>query len=279
MNRSHSVQCPRKNISTYILFFLVCLSAGTGCGGRVALPQIGDIGSSQVTRQSAEEAWGRVLVSSVDRFGRIDFKKVAKNPVDLNTYIYFISRIGPSTHPNNFIDLNDRLAHYINSYNALAMYGVIQSNIPEDFYSFSDRYKFFKSTKFQVDNQWISLYDYENDWILPVADRRIHFVLNCMTVSCPRLPRKPFEGPILDEQLTRAAHEFMNTHLHVEVRPRKETVKLSQIFEMYPEEFPGAGEDLQELLKYVNSYRIQKIPETYEIKFKPYLWFTKRQPN
>ena len=125
MNRSHSVQCSSKNISTYILFFLVCLTAGTGCGGKVSLPQIGDSGSSQVTRLSAEEAWGRVLVSSVDRFGRIDFKKVAKNPVDLHTYIYFISRIGPNTHPHKFIDLNDRLAHYINSYNALAMYGLL----------------------------------------------------------------------------------------------------------------------------------------------------------
>ena len=38
----------------------------------------------------------------------------------------------------------------------------------------------------------MSLYTLENDVIRPLGDERVHFALNCMVVSCPRLPRVAF---------------------------------------------------------------------------------------
>ncbi|MCO6479515.1 MAG: DUF547 domain-containing protein [Phaeodactylibacter sp.] len=39
---------------------------------------------------------------------------------------------------------------------------------------------------------------------------RIHFALNCASVSCPRLQNRAYSAEELGEQLTRAAREFLS---------------------------------------------------------------------
>ena len=56
----------------------------------------------------------------------------------------------------------------------------------------------------------MSLYTYENDVIRPLGDPRVHVSLNCMVRGCPRLPRSPFSGKVLQKQLEALAIEFFN---------------------------------------------------------------------
>ena len=48
-----------------------------------------------------------------------------------------------------------------------------------------------------VGGKTISLYKLENDVIRPLGEERVHFALNCMVVSCPRLPRAAFSAAAL----------------------------------------------------------------------------------
>ena len=65
------------------------------------------------------------------------------------------------------------------------------------------------------------------------GDPRIHFALNCMVRSCPRLPQLPFRAETLDAQLDGAAEEFLNDTRHVKLSPEERTVYLSSILDWY----------------------------------------------
>src|SRR5206468_7312890 len=128
-----------------------------------------------------------------------------------------------------------RLAYYINAYNALAMYNVLESGMPKDLNAVKVR--FFYRNRLGIGGEQMSLYDLENKIIRPMGDPRVHFALNCMVRGCPRLPREPFEADKVDAQLDRQAKEFYNEKRNVDLQPDKQTVRLSQILQFYTEDF------------------------------------------
>jgi len=222
-----------------------------------------------------DEAWARVLQRAVDRQGRLDFTLVARDRTDLDTYLAYVAQVSPHTHATLFPSRPDALAYYLNSYNALALYGVILTQ-PSDFDSFPARVKFFKLMTYRVGGQSVSLYDYENAIIRPLGEPRVHFALNCMVIGCPRLPQVPFRAQTLEPQLEAAAQEFCNSVQHVQVQPERHTVRLSELFRFYTTDFVNKMV-APSLMAYVNRYRPQKISETFAVEFIPYNWLLNTQ--
>lgn len=225
----------------------------------------------EVSEQSAIQAWARVLESAVDIEGKINFKLVAKTPKDIYTYISYISQVSPTKYPSRFPTRAGKLAYYINSYNALAMYGVIQKSFPSGFEWFLERVNFFILTLFEVGGESISLYDYENDFIRPLGESRIHFVLNCMVKSCPRLPQQPVTAEALESQLESLSREFFNSEKHLRLDKQAKVVYMSEIMKFYTEDFVGPGRS-SSLIEYANKFRNEPIKESYDIRFIPYDW-------
>src|SRR6266498_1059136 len=91
------------------------------------------------------------------------------------------------------------------------------------------KFTFFYLRTFTVGGRSISLYNFENDVIRPLGEERVHFALNCMVVSCPRLPRVAFSAAALDRQLDSAAREFIGNTRNVWVDHAKREVWLSAI--------------------------------------------------
>jgi len=236
-------------------------------------PPVPPFGSRAV---SPEKAWARVLTRAVDKQGRVNFPLVAKDRSDLNIYLAYVARVSPRSHPELFPTRWERIAYHINSYNALAMYGVIANNIPKGFARFLDRARFFKFTEYRIGGENISLYDYENDIIRPIGEPRVHFALNCMAVGCPRLPRVPFRAKDLDQQLDKATREFFNRLEYVQVETEKQVVRLSEILRFYTEDFVNE-KVAPSLIAYVNRYREEKIPENSAVEFIPYDWAVNTQ--
>lgn len=227
---------------------------------------------------SPHDAWARVLATVVDEAGRVDFARVARKPHDLYLYLDYVAAFSPTSHPEAFPTKADKLAYYINSYNALAMYGVIAYGAPDDFSRFLERARFFKFTEYRVGGRWISLYDFENAVIRPLDEPRVHFALNCMSVGCPRLPQTPFRAAHLDEQLDAAAREFFNSPKYVEIDASRGIVRLSEILDFYPEDFVNARH-APSLVAYANRYRDEAIPEGLEVEFIPYDWTVVKQAS
>src|SRR5262249_19550638 len=138
----------------------------------------------------------------------------------------------------------------------LAMYGVVQAGVPESLSGLT-KLTFFYLRTFTVGGKSISLSKFENEVIRPLGDERVHFVLNCMVVSCPRLPSVAFSAAALDRQLDPAARIFMGDTRNFWTEHAKRGVWLSPIFFFYTAFFLAPAPIL---IPYVNFYREAQIP-------------------
>jgi hypothetical protein len=182
--------------------------------------------------------------------------------------VAFIAAVDPASQADRFPDRQSHLAFYINAYNALAMYGVVKAGVPESLGGLT-KFTFFYLRTFTIGGKSISLYKFENDVIPPLGEERVHFALNCMVVSCPRLPRVAFSAAKLDAQLDTAARAFIGETRNVYTDPGKREVWLSAIFDFYTEDFLAHAPSL---IAYVNHYRADKIPADSEVRFLEYHW-------
>jgi hypothetical protein len=234
------------------------------------------VSSPEARMKAAIGAWDKVLVNHVDAQGRVNFVAVAKQPGDLHQFVQFIASVSPETHPDLFADAQRRLAFYLDSYNALAMYGVIQRGIPDGFTSFFSRAGFFKFTEYQIGGKAVSLYDYENNLIRKLGDPRVHFTLNCMSVGCPRLPQYAFLTVDLEKELDRSAKEFFSSEKYLQVDASKKVVRVSEILKFFTEDFVNPRV-APSLISYINRYAPKPIPEDYDVEFIPYDWRINKQ--
>lgn len=246
---------------------LAGLFLSVACATRVPPPAI-----SQGGTIAPDKAWANVLSRFVDEEGRIDFAGVGKDPGDLDAYVAWIARTSPASAPDSFPTKEAKLAYYINAYNALALYNAVRMGIPPELDSIKT--KFFYSTRFQIGGEYMSLYALENKVIRPMGEPGIHFTLNCMVRSCPRLPKEPFTAETLERDLEREARHFFNESRNVEVDSEKKTVRFSEILRFYTEDFLKAAPSL---IAYANKYRESKIPEDFQVAFIPYDWTLNKQ--
>jgi len=246
------------------LWAVVCLSALTA-------PALA------ISEADYQADWSTVLAEYVNEQGQIDFVSLAKQSEPLQAYVTFIGKVSPASHSALFPLPEDVLAYHLNAYNALAMWGVIERKIPEDFDSFFKRLRFFKLRTVVVGNVRTSLYDYENDVIRKLNEPRVHFALNCMVKDCPRLPQRPFKAEMLTQQLTELTQSFFNTPKHLRINDAEQAVYVSEILDFYTEDFVASG-DADDLLPYIQQHYVTPIPKHYRVKFMDYDWAINQQP-
>jgi hypothetical protein len=154
------------------------------------------------------------------------------------------------------------------------MYNVIDSGIPGTLFGLR-KFHFFFLKRLRVGGVWISLYSLENDVIRPLGEARVHFALNCMAVSCPRLPREPFTEAQLDRQLDREARYFFAEERNLRIDSQGKKVTVSEILEFYEEDFTAQEGSLT---AYIDRYTEASIPRDFEVGFFDYDWTVNRQP-
>ncbi len=221
--------------------------------------------------------WNIVLQKFVDEQGRINFQALLQDSSELETFVSAIETVSPAANPELFDTREKVLAYHINAYNALAMWGVIERDIPANFSSLLKRASFFKFRKVVIGGKKTDLYNYENQVIRPLGDARIHFVLNCMVKDCPRLRRKAFESETLNADLQSASIEFFNHEKHTQVDHEVKELQLSGIMKFYTKDYVKSGKK-QDLLGYVNQFRENKIPDDFKVSYLKYDWTINQQP-
>ncbi len=70
---------------------------------------------------------------------------------------------------------------------------------------------------------------------------RIHFAINCASKSCPALQKRAYVANELDEQLERAAIQFIRNSEHNRFNVEMKTLEISSIFKWFSEDFTKAG--------------------------------------
>jgi Protein of unknown function, DUF547 len=248
------------SLITQRLVTIVMLISLVACSTLVPIPK-----SEKFDPTTAITAYARVLQRFVNDNGEVDFAALRDDRVDLDRYIAFVA----ATPAASISNPNDRLAHHINSYNALSMFNVIDSGIPAT-HAGLKKVHFFALKKFVIGGENMSLYRYENDVIRKLNEPRIHFALNCSAVSCPVLPREPFDGKRLESQLQQESLNFFARSQNLQIDSANKTVAVSEILRFYTEDFvPGHAPDL---ISYINLYTPEKIPLNFKLEFIEYDW-------
>ena len=247
-------------VSLQRIFSIAALLALVACTTLAPVPV-----SDASDPATAVAGYARVLQRFVNGRGEVDFAALRDDRTDLDRYVAFVAK----TPAASFTDADVRLAHHINSYNALSMYNVIDSGIPAT-HAGLNKVRFFALKKFVIGGEAMSLYRYETDVIRKLNEPRVHFALNCSAVSCPVLPRVPFEAKGLEAQLQDETLKFFARRENLKLDPTTRTVSVNEILRFYTEDFvPGHAPNL---IAYINRYIPEKIPEDYELRFIDYDW-------
>ena len=207
-----------------------------------------------------------VLNKYVDSDGLVDYQSIIDSPYNINEYLNFIKNVSPQSHPGLFPSKNDKLAYWINAYNALVIKLMIENpetNILE--ISFGH---LIWLTKFDVGFKKTSLYEIEHK-ILRRLDPRIHFAISCGSKSCPPLGQRIFLGSTLDVQLENSAKDFINDKNNVFIDFDNKTLYLNKIFKWYKKDFNNVK---KYIVKYLNDGTSFNQIKGFKIKYNDYDW-------
>lgn len=163
---------------------------------------------------------------------------------------------------------DQRLAFWMNGYNASAIAGILSGGSPV---TTLGRARFFLRDYHAVGGEEITLWDLEHERIRPVGDPRIHFAIVCASASCPRLASEAFVPERLDEQLDVLTRAFINDPTRNQYDLHSGMARLSQIFEWYEEDF---GNVPHYLARYVTDPEVAAALREgrLEIEYFPYDW-------
>lgn len=151
-----------------------------------------------------DDDWAAVLRDFV-RDGLVDYDGLAARRDPLDRYYALISYMGPTQAPDQFTTRQDRMAYYINAYNALTLLVVLQDPSRATLYDIMmPRYQ--SSATFQLDRSVITLDGIEDRLRQEAAgDVRVIFALSRAALGGPVLASEPYRGGLLDRQLEHAA--------------------------------------------------------------------------
>lgn len=206
-----------------------------------------------------------LLKKYVNTDGLVDYKGFAADRPLLNGYLNQLAELEPT----NDWSVQELLAYYINLYNAVTIELILDNpNVK----SIKDIDSPWIKSRARVGNRELSLGGIENGILRKMNEPRIHFAINCASISCPPLLREAYTAGKINEQLDRATSEFINSDMN---DITKNKVALSSIFKFYTKDFyRGSNESL---IPYINKYSKVKANSNAVVTFKDYNWNLNKQ--
>lgn len=208
-----------------------------------------------ITMTVDHSVWERILaayvVASPDRVNRFAYGRVSETDRKaLKAYLSALQDVKVSA-----LKPDEQRAYWINFYNALTIDVVLDHYPVKSIKDISLGGGFFASGPWKkplvtVEGKTLSLDNIEHDILRKTwRDPRVHYAVNCASMSCPNLMAKAFTAANLEQMLTQGARDYINHPRGVRVE--KGRVYLSQIFDWYRKDF-GANET--EVLAHVAGY-------------------------
>ncbi|MCK0160018.1 DUF547 domain-containing protein [Allomuricauda sp. F6463D] len=201
--------------------------------------------------------WQFLLQQHVDDNGQVDYQGFAKDRQILEGYLKLLKE----DQPTQTWSKNEKLAYYINLYNAYTVL-LILDNYPTE--SIKKIKKPWDQELIPLKGDMISLGDLEHKILRKMEEPRIHFAINCASASCPKLSNKAYEAKGLDEQLESATKDFINSERN---QISREQLNLSKIFKWYKNDFLDG-----DIRIYIKKYTEIDISSNADIDYLDYDW-------
>jgi len=175
-----------------------------------------------------DDGVNRVAYSDVDQAGHDQ----------LDDYIRSMTKVTVDT-----LSRDEQLAYWINLYNALTVRVVLRHYPVETIRDINISPGLFSNGPWdnkliEIDGEPISLNDIEHRILRPIwRDPRIHYVVNCASISCPNLQRDTFTGDAANQMLEDAAFAYVNDKRGISAQNNR--VVVSSIYAWFIDDFGG----------------------------------------
>jgi hypothetical protein len=166
---------------------------------------------------------------------------------------YDLTLLGKYIQDMSMLDIDnynrqEQLAYWINVYNALTVQTVANYYPVSDIQEISITPGLFSNGPWggvliHVNNTPLSLDDINNRIIRPIwNDSRALYALNDATIGSPNLTNAAYQGSIIEQQLNKAASDYINSLRGVEVIEGK--LFTSKMYDWYEEDFGGTKQSV-----------------------------------
>ncbi|MCB9081940.1 MAG: DUF547 domain-containing protein [Lewinellaceae bacterium] len=214
------------------------------------------------------QVWDELLQAHVDTDGWVNYPGFIRDSARLNQYLATLSQAHPN--PANWTR-EEQMAYWINAYNAFTVQLIIRHYPVASIKDIKRGIPFVNTVwdlKFiQIEGATYDLNNLEHGILRPkFAEPRVHFALNCASVSCPKLQNHAFTANNLNQQLDQAAREFINDPSRN--RLTKDAASLSMIFNWYGGDFKKEAP----VLDFINRYSTVKIKADAKVDYLDYDW-------
>ena len=238
-----------------------------GCSTLSTLPDSYHPSNPIIATEFSHNLFDQTLRAHVND-GVVNYPGYAADP-RLTQYLERLNRLDPTTLPSK----NDRLAFWINTYNAFAIKGILDGYSPK---GLTGQYKYFVNRDYMVGGAKINLYAVERDILIPrFREPRIHFAIVCASRSCPKLRSWAFITDKIEEQLDDSARLFINDPTRNLFDREHKIAYLSKIFDWFTEDFVSHSGSLNKYVaQYVDDPQLAQelAKDSYEVKFLEYDW-------
>ncbi len=207
----------------------------------------------------AHQLWDELLKKHVSDKGNVNYQGFKRDHKELLGYI----KILQLSIPTDTTSTNDKLAYWINAYNALTV-DLILRNYPLK--SIKDIKNPWDQRLWQLGSKWYTLNEIEHQILRKMNEPRIHFGIVCASYSCPKLLNEAYTTHNLDTQLTKVTKEFLQDPERNNIA--ENSIKLSKIFKWFAKDFKTEGS----IIDFLNKYTDISISKDAKKSFKDYNW-------
>jgi hypothetical protein len=195
------------------------------------------------------------------------FRYGAVSPADkkrLTDYLAQQTRLDPRQYSRA-----EQKAYWINLYNALTVKLILDNYPVKSITKLGGWFSFgpWDQKLVTIAGQKVSLNDIEHRILRPIwKDNRIHYAVNCASISCPNLAAQAYTAKTMNALLDQAARNYINSPRGVEFKAGQ--LWLSSIYDWYAVDFGGTREGVLDHLQHYARPKLKEQLRSYQGNFK-----------
>ncbi|MBU2019142.1 MAG: DUF547 domain-containing protein [Bacteroidetes bacterium] len=225
-------------------------------------PSVENEVSTEIPKIDFSKVYGQLLNLYVTSNGKVNYKGLKKANELMDQAIYHFKENTPQSGWSD----NQVLAYWINAYNLFTL-KLVTDNYPVNSIKDIAGGKPWDKKFIQLDGKTLSLNDIENGIIRKqFKEPRIHFAVNCASISCPKLINKEYNKDNLNSLLTQQTKAYLSDKSENVIT--ENSLNISNIFNWYKDDFSVAGG----VTEFIKKYSGTDVKSNASIGFQEYNW-------
>ncbi len=226
--------------------------------------------------------WDRLLRKYVDGNGMVDYaawKATAGDSDALKQYLAILGRSDPEAPTTK----EGKLAFWINVYNALTVYGILEVYPTSSIRNHTAKvlgYNIWRDLLLPIADKKYSLEDIEHKVLRKLGEPGVHFAIVCASIGCPRLRNEAYTPGKFEAQLADNTRGFFGRSKNLQVDLANRRIRVSSILEWFGEDFASTPQKaLASLADYMPDEATKRLiaSENFSVSYLDYDWSLNKQ--